>query len=225
VSGLRQAALLARPTLRSASWAPLAAGGALALVLLALTDRGVTQLRLAAIVLCVGAAFVLDDAAAATVASAPTPLLVRRAVRVALAVAPLGALWALLSVIADGVASWAVSLELAAMLALTLAAAALAARIRGDGRGGVAAGPSLLALLAAAYLLLPSRWGLFPGGPEDPLWTPAHRRWALILLACALGGLWGSRDPGAASLGARLLRRHSGRPIPPEARTSERTQG
>ena len=81
------------------------------------------------------------------------------------------------------------------MLAVTLAAAAIAARIRGDGRGGVAAGPALLTLLAAAFLLLPPRWGLFPMGPGDPLWTAAHQRWALILLAGVLGLLWASRDP------------------------------
>lgn len=225
MSGLRQAALLARPTLRSTSWVPLAAGGALALGLLALTDQGLMELRLAAIGICVGAAFILDDAAAATVASAPTPLLVRRAMRVGLALAPLAALWAILSWFADSAASWAVSLELAAMLALTLAAASLAARIRGDGRGGVAAGPALLGLLAAAYLLLPSRWGLFPGGPEDPLWTPAHQRWALILLAGVLGVLWASRDPGAAPWVARFLRRHARRPFSPEAHTSESTRG
>ncbi len=163
--GLRQAALLVRPTVRSLSWAPLAAAGALAFGLLGLTDQGLTELRLAAIGICVGAAFILDDAAAATVASAPTPLLVRRALRVGLASAPLAALWALLSWLAGGAASWAVSLELAAMLALTLAAAAVATRLRGAGRGGAAAGPALLVLLSAAYLLLPSRWGPLPRRP------------------------------------------------------------
>ena len=219
--GLRQAALLVRPTVRSLSWAPLAAAGALAFGLLGLTDQGLTELRLAAIGICVGAAFILDDAAAATVASAPTPLLVRRALRVGLATAPLAALWALLSWLAGGAASWAVSLELAAMLALTLAAAALATRLRGDGRGGVAAGPALLVLLAAAYLLLPSRWGLFPGGPEDPLWTAAHQRWALILLAGVLGVLWASRDPGGP---AWLPRRRSPRPASRHDTTNERTR-
>ena len=200
--GIRQAALLARPTARTLSWAPLAGGSALALALVALTDPSVTELRVVAVAICVGAAFILDDAAAVTVASAPTPLLVRRALRVGLALAPLAALWALLSWLAGGVASSAVSLELAA-LAVTLAGAAIAARIRADGRGGVAAGPALLTLLAAAFLLLPSRWGLFPAGPRDPSWTAAHQRWTLIMLAGVLGLLWASRDPGQRWRGLR----------------------
>lgn len=219
--GLRQAALLVRPTVHSLSWAPLAGGSAVALAFLALTDQGVTEFRLAAIGICVGAAFILDDAAATTVASAPTSLLVRRALRVALAVVPLAAVWALLSSFADGVAWWAVSLELAAMLALTLAAAALAGRIRGDGRGGVAAGPALLAFLAAAYLLLPSRWGLFPASPDDPFWMAAHQRWALILLAGVLGVLWVGRDPGGPPL---LPRRRSPRPASRHDITNEGTR-
>ncbi len=223
--GLRQAALLVRPTVRSLSWAPLAAAGALAFGLLGLTDQGLTELRLAAIGICVGAAFILDDAAAATVASAPTPLLVRRALRVGLATAPLAALWALLSWLAGGAASWAVSLELAAMLALTLAAAAVATRLRGAGRGGVAAGPALLVLLSAAYLLLPSRWGLFPGGPQDPLWTAAHQRWALILLAGVLGVLWAGRDPAWRPLGAWVLRRCFPRVAARHSRGGDRTIG
>lgn len=206
--GIRQAALLARPTARSIPWAPLAGGGALAVALVVLTDQGLTELRFAAIGLCVGAAFVLEDAAAATVASAPTPLLARSALRIGLALLPLVAFWLVLSWLAGDVAASALSLELAAMLSVTLAVAAIAARVRGDGRGGVAAGPALLTLLAAAFLLLPSRWGLFPAGPEDPLWTPAHRRWALILLAGVLGLLWASRDPGrrGGSLSLRSAR-------------------
>ena len=211
MNGLRHAALLVRPTVHSASWAPLAGAGALALAILALGDPGIGRLRLAAIALCVGAAFSLDDAAAATVASAPTPLWARRALRLALALVPLAALWTLVWWLADG-ASGALSLELGAMLALTLAAAALAVPLHGDGRGGVAAGPALLALLAAAYLLLPARLGLFPGGPNDPLWAPAHERRALVLAAGLLGLLLASRDPAAAPLIPRPHRSPHPRP-------------
>ena len=193
--GLRKVAMLVRPTAHSLAWTPLASGGALALALLALTDQGLTELRLAGIGICVGAAFILDDAAAVTVAYSPTTLLARRSLRIALALAPLAALSALLSWFAGSAASLGVSLELAAMLAVTLAAAAIAARIRGDGRGGVAAGPALLTLLAAAFLLLPPRWGLFPAVPRDPSWTAAHQRWALILLAGVLCLLRASRSP------------------------------
>lgn len=210
---LRHAALLVRPTVQSASWAPLAGAGACALAILDLGDPSIGRLRLAAIVLCVGSAFVLDDAAAATVASAPTPLWARRALRVVLALIPLAALWALGWWLADGVASWALSLELGAMLALALAAAALAAQIRGDGRGGVAAGPALLALLATAYLLLPPRLWLFPAGPEDPLWAPAHQRWALVLAAGLLGLTLASRDPAAAPRVPRLRRSTHPQPL------------
>lgn len=210
--GLRHAALLVRPTLRSASWTPLAAGGALALAFLALTDPGLAQLRLAAIALCVGAAFALDDAAATTVASAPTPLWARHALRLGLALVPLALLWALVWWLADE-ASWAVSLELGAMLALTMAAAALAAQIRGDGRGGVAAGPALLALLSGGYLLLPAHLGLFPAGPEDPFWASAHERWALVLVAGLLGLLTAGRDPAVAPWISRLRRSPHPQPV------------
>ena len=36
------------------------------------------------------------------------------------------------------------------------------------------------------------------GPPEDPLWTAAHQRWALILLAGVLGVLWAAATPPGA---------------------------
>jgi hypothetical protein len=207
VTRLRQALLLAVPALRTTAWPPLLPAGAVGFLALALDGGVVTRLRLAAVALCAGAAFALDDAAAGTTAAAPTPRALGRAVRLALVLPLAGAVWAAQLAVAGEAPAAALTLELAAMLAVTLAVAAAAAERVPDGRGGVAAVPALLGGLALAALLLPDRLTLHAGGPADPRWDGSHLRWAGVL-ALALAALaYASGDPARPRAGRRLRRR------------------
>jgi len=194
VNRARQAALLARPVARTLPWLALVAAAALAFAVVRLGDAQTLQVRLAALALCVGAAFLLDDPAAETIQSVPTPLLVRRLLRLALAAPALAASWVLVLQPAVHAPAWELTLELGALLALAVAVAALIARGPGPALGGVAGGPAVLVLFGLAALL-PHRWALLVPGPEDPRWTTAHARWAFVL-AAGLGALvWASLDP------------------------------
>lgn len=194
----RVALIALRPTLRSMPWLPLLAAAASAGVAMWLIDpsagevRALVALRVTALLLAAGAAFALDDPAAATLAASPTALRVRRAHRLVPVGAAWGLLWALAVVTTAG-AGMAVPLaiptvEAGAMLALALAVAAVAAPHVPEGRGGVVAGPALtlatVGVLMAQYLH--PRWAtlfaLSPGGPE---WDAARIRW-IVLLATAL---------------------------------------
>jgi hypothetical protein len=87
----KQASLLVRPTARTIRWAALLGGAAGAqLVLWAAKselskggEASLLPLRVAAVVLCMGAAFILDDDAGATVEPAVASLAVRRGLRLA----------------------------------------------------------------------------------------------------------------------------------------------
>lgn len=203
---VRQAGLLLRPLVRAVPLAPLPAAAGFGLLVLSL-EGDVLHLRLAAVALCAGAAFSLDDAAAATTASSPTPLLIRRLLRVAV-VAPVAALlWVLLAAYAGESPATPLGLELAAMLAVTLAVAAASAPFVPEGRGGLAAAPALLVLLGVAALALPDGWSLFAAGPHDPRWTASHERWSLFGLLALLVLVYASLDPCRARMRARIFAR------------------
>ena len=212
----RQAILLARPSVRTAAWVAVLPAGVLGLGVLTLDGPVVLELRLAAVALAAGAAFVLDDPAAETIAASPTPLLFRNLLRAALALPLVAALWTVLLLYADVAPAWALTLELAAMLAATLAIAALAAPLVPDGRGGVAAAPALLVLLGAAALALPDGLTLFAAGPLDARWGASHERWASVLVAAILAFVYASLDPGRARLLALRARRE---PLAPAGTT------
>src|SRR5712691_10281805 len=141
-----QARLLVRPAARTIRWLPVPVSGAVGFLIVyaALHSKGeigflrahhglsdaALHLPIAAVVLCLSAAFVLDDAAAETIGGVPTPLLLRRGVRIAAGLPLLAVLWA-------GVVAYAgfepivgaMWVLFAGMLALTLALAAIGARL------------------------------------------------------------------------------------------------
>lgn len=205
---LRQAGLLVGPSLRTVAWPALVPAALLGLAILQLDGDRVVLLRLAAVALCVAAAFALDDPAAETTAAAPAPLLFRRALRLALVLPLVGVAWALLLGAGGPVPEGGLTLELAAMLAFALAASAWAAAYVADGRGGLAAAPVLLVALAAAAIALPERWTLFAGA-ADPRWTAAHARWTAVLVLALLALLAASVDPGRPRILARLRPRRA----------------
>lgn len=213
----KQALLLVRPTIRTIRWAALLGGAAAAqLVLWAakgeLSKGGpipLLPMRLAAVLLCLGAAFVLDDDAGATVEAAVASLMLRRGLRLALTVPVVGiawgaALWAASRLAASGRGTGSVAppslpvaglaIEAAALLGVTLAAGAVATRSLGHGKGGVAAGPTLLAFVMAV-LSLGRYWPLFPAASSEPGWAAAHARWALVLVAATIVLAAFSLDP------------------------------
>ncbi len=154
-----------------------------------------------ALALCIGAALLLDDDAAVTVAASPTSLARRRLLRVGLALPLLGAVWAAslwYATSADGAwygpsARAALSLQLAAMVALTLAASAVALRAMPGEQGGWSAAAMPLALLGLA-LALPPRVGLLVQ-PGDERWHGAQQRWAVLLAIGLVVLLWAGREP------------------------------
>lgn len=204
-------ALLQRlaPVARTVAWAALLAGALACVVVVVVAPRAPGSAPLArwpgcgALALCVGAAFLLDDAADATVGATPTSLARRRMLRVALALPLLCVVWAgslWYATTADGAwfgpDTWAaLSLQLAAMLALTLAASALALRVMADEHCGWAGALAPFVLFAGA-LTLPERWTLL-ALPGDGAWDAAQQRWAVLLAVGLLALAWASRDPAA----------------------------
>jgi hypothetical protein len=169
----------------------------------------IMPIRMAALLLCLGVAFVLDDPASVTVASAPFSLRYRRSLRLMVVAPIIAAAWAgqlafvvvhttnLLHRDAEGlVPVWGLTLEMVAMMMTGLAIAAAATRWVPEGLGGVAAGPALLVVLGAT-LYLPDRWALVLGSVDDPQWQAAHIRLAVIAVLATLALLYFSRDPAA----------------------------
>ena len=206
---------------RTIAWRALLAGAVACAGVVAvagLTDALPGQSRwpgLGALALCGGLAFLLDDAAESTVAASPTSLARRRLLRIALAL-PLvcavwaGSLWYATSV--DGApfgpdARQGLSLQFAAMLAVTLGASAVALRVAQGERGGWTAVFVLFGLLVAAFYA-PDRWTLLVG-TGDPAWPAAQQRWLVLLALGLLTLVFASRDPAACGLRGRAARRLS----------------
>jgi hypothetical protein len=116
----------------------------------------------------------------------------------------------------------ALTLEAAALLAVTVALAAAGSRLAPERRGGVVAAPALLALTSAAFLL-PAQVTLY-AQPGSAAWDGAHRRWALLLGLALAAFAAASRDPAHRRLPSWLRgpahRRTRGRAARAEARRS-----
>jgi hypothetical protein len=230
---VRQALLLLGPTARTIRWPAVVAGAAAAQLAL-WTGRGelssaegisLTPLRIAAVVLCLGAGFIIDDEAGATVEPVVVSLAVRRGLRLLLAVPVLALGWAATLGVASMLAAWGpraeppvlhslpvagLTLEAAALLLVALAGGAAAVRWVGHARAGVAAGPVLLGFVMA-MLSIERWWPLFASASEHD-WMVAHVRWAGILAASAILFAWLALDPARRSKVLRIRR-----PLPPRA--------
>jgi len=202
-------ALLTRlaPVARTVAWRALIAGALACIGLIVAAPLAPSWSGLAgwpglgAIALCGGAAFLLDDTAAATVGAAPTSLARRRLLRIALAMPLLCAVWAgslWYATTADGAlfgpdSRAELSLQFSALLALTLAACAMALRAMPDEHSGWTGAIAPIAVLAAA-LTLPERWTLL-ATPGDAAWDAAQQRWAALLALGLLALAYASREP------------------------------
>jgi hypothetical protein len=227
------------PVARTVAWVPLLAG---ALASVAIVEAaGSSPLGrwpgFAALALCTGAAFLLDDPAGATTAATPQSLARRRMLRIGLALPLLAGVWlgSLWDATAADHASFgpdaraALSLQFAAVLALTLAASATALRLMPDERGGWTGAVVPLLLLGVA-LWLPESWTLL-AAPGDDAWHAAQQRWAALLAVGLLTLACASRDPAARNarcqqrspIRANLLEGPDHAEIPRSQRLSEAT--
>jgi hypothetical protein len=199
-----QARLLVPIAARSIRWPPVPACGALGffIVYAGLHERGQignAHVPFAAVALCLSAAFVLDDPSAETVGGTPTPLLLRRGVRMAVQLPALLALWgAILAYAGLEQINGAMWIEFTGMLALTLALAAIGSRFVGDERAGVFAAPALLIVLAASAFVSP-RWRPFPLDPIGSGRFDLSGRWTIAFAASLVVFVIAGRDPARAN--------------------------
>lgn len=188
----RQSAQLVSSLLRALPRTQLAAGvtAAFGVVWLLSTEPGsprtVLALQGAALMLSLALASILDDPTADTVAAVPPTLLFRRALTIALALPAVAAAWAVLvalSGVAAGLAG-AITLQLGALVLLTLALAAALAR------GGAIAGPLVVLMFLAVQAVAP-QWAL---APELGNWR-WDVAWAGLAASALVALLLVSRDP------------------------------
>ena len=200
---------LARPLVRALVWQPVAIAGAAVLVFVDVSQRLgsrpdalLHRLHFGGIAIAAAAAFAMDDPAAATLASSPTPLVARRAHRVAVVAAAVAGGWLLAAGRAGALgASWdragsALALELATYLAVALAVAALAAWWTPEAPVGAAGAVAVLGLAIGAAAL-PGRWAPIP---SSPYFDGARARLAIGLAAAVCLLAVASRDPARGKL-------------------------
>lgn len=217
---LIQARDLLRTLIRTTRWSALAGAAVVAPIVVrwvggsnpSPTDR-IGGLRVGAMVLAIGSAFLLDDPTEETTAHLPTRISWRRMLRGAIATLPLATAWCVLALTAPEPAGpdvaalplGALSLEFAAMAMAALAIAAAATHLVPDGLGGVAAAPVLMTAMGI-LAVLPPRIRLFVGHPLEPRWGPTHRVWWLILASGLALLMLASADRGRPGLVARFRR-------------------
>ncbi len=197
-SSNRKIALLLPPIARTIRWAPQVASGPIAFWIVyagvhAKAPAGHVHLPMAGLTLCAAAGFLLDDDAAATVGCAPTPLAARRAIRIALGMPLVWAIWGALAWYAAALTT-AAAIEFAGTLALTLALAAICADVIGEERAGVFAPPALFTLLGASAFVS-ARWRPVPVLPVGSTWFDLYGRWVIVLIVSVAVFLVASADP------------------------------
>lgn len=208
---------VARPIARTIKWYALAASGIPALWVVwrtASDPYGSAQgaalaLRVAALSLGIGVAFVLDDPTEDLTGPAPVSLLARRAVRVGLTLPLATVVWLLLLRIANGapympapLPAGAMLVEFGAFASLALGGAALGSRRLADGLGGPA-GAGAVMLSSVPGMVLPLGHPLAGLVPGTELYARSQGWWWLVLgLGIGAFAAW-STTPGTL----RLLRR------------------
>ena len=206
------ARLLARPLSRAVNWSALLSSFAIAFLIVwwlvqdsAATGDVVLSLRLGALSLAAGMAFVLDDPTEESTSMTPVSFLIRRAVRISLTLPGVAAAWLLLIRVANGapaaaeIPAWPFTLELLAFSAVALAGTAIGSRHLADRLGGtIGAGASLLVAVGAAFL--PGKLQLWDQMPGTSGYANTSKWWWGIVLAGGLVLIQYSR------VGARPLR-------------------
>jgi hypothetical protein len=177
----------------------------------AFIDYRILVLRVGGLLLCMGAAFVLDDPTEETIAHVPTPLVFRRSLRIALFLPLIAGAWRVLVYLAGEVPLRAggpmpigdLTLEATTLLLIALSASCLGARLTSDRLGGIAAAPIVLALVAMS-MFLPHDYKLIVGSASDPRWAEAHDMWRVAFGGAALAFFYLNKSPGSYGTISRL---------------------
>lgn len=221
VTRVRQLLALIRPTARAVAWGPLAGAAILATLYVlkeapnAFITYRILVLRVAALLLCMGAAFVLDDPTEESLGYVPTPLLLRRLLRVGLLLPLLAGAWGVLVHLAGDVSRRDggpmpvadLTLEVATVVMVALAASSVGARLTSDRLGGIAAAPLVLGIVGAA-MLLPYRYRLIVSSASDPRWADAHDLWQWAFVAAVAVFLYVNRAPSIHRAVSRVRSLH-----------------
>lgn len=166
------------------------------------TDSGaVLVLRGVAVLLATALALSVDEPSGALLDATPTPLVQRLTARLVVCASLVLPCWALAvgaaALAGADVPVAALTLELAALVALGLAVPSALRRWWGVPEPAVVTGPVLLGALLGA-LRLPEALSLLPFTPLDPAWGAAHGRWTVVLLASATVLAVAVSDPATA---------------------------
>lgn len=190
--GLRRAQgrQLVWPSARTIRWTSFAviAGADALIVWTGASKEGnpaTIALPVATTLLCVWLCFLFEDLAAETTATSATPLLFRRAVRAAIAVPAVSAVWfasTWIGPLSGPTADMAGAFG--AGIVLSLAAAAVSVRLVGPGRSGLEAAAAVVFVL----LVLPVAIGRPPSvDPAQPPLGDSFTYWSVIALgSCAV---------------------------------------
>jgi len=154
------------------------------------------SLELAAIVLGLGFAFIFDDPAAGFIASAPTPLLFRRAIRLVACTVLVAVVWVAVLIAIwlrthDPIPIASPTLFLTASLTLVAAVACGAGQATKEGPGGIVGAPLLL-LTVGLSRVLPPRFHFFETAGAG---YSVGLRLGVVTALCSLAALWASLDP------------------------------
>jgi hypothetical protein len=185
--------LLIRPLSKALAWNALLSSMVLASAIVwwlgQVTTDVMLSLRLGALCLATGLAFVVDDPTEESTSMAPVSVLGRRVVRLSLALPAAAAAWFLLGHIAAAspttaiqVPMWPFTVELIAYISAALAGSAVGARYLGDRIGG-GSGAATVVLVASATALLPGRLRLWDQVPGTTAYAETARWWWAIAIA------------------------------------------
>jgi hypothetical protein len=185
-----QGRLLIRPSARTIRWASfVVVAGAGVLVVSAGGREGgdpaAVALPIATTLMCVWLCFLFEDLVAETTDASATPLMFRRAVRAAIAVPSIAAVWFAYTWIGPLAGPTAAMIgAFGAAIALTLAAAAVGVRLFGSGKSGSASAAAVVFVLLVMPVAIRRPASI---DPTQPPFGDAFTYWsAVALTSCAV---------------------------------------
>jgi hypothetical protein len=197
------ARLLLRPLAKALAWHALLWSLLLAFLIVwwlaQVTTDVALSLRIGALCLAAGMAFVLDDASGESTSMTPVSVLIRRLIGISLTLPVAAAAWVLLGRVANGspaadteVSAWPFIIEFLAYSSAALGGAAVGIRHLGDRVGGTT-GAGAAVLVASAAALVPGWWRLWDHTPGSSGYADSTKWWWAIVLLGSLVLVYYSR--------------------------------